>query len=80
MSFSCLIFCVLRMSLILGSSDSLIHPIQGTLGIHRGEVKTFYASPRRKNVFQQVRHVEGISTRLYYFPPLIALCPLRLLE
>lgn len=61
-----------RLAVILLSTNSdshvfvswLIILCQGTLGIARQEVKTFYMSPRRTNVFQQVRHVEEVSTRL----------------
>ena len=39
------------------------HFHQGTLGISRREVTSFFKDPRRGNVFQQVRHVDIIDTR-----------------
>ena len=38
-------------------------PNSATLGVKRDEIKTFYKSPHRPNVYQQIRHVKEISTR-----------------
>ena len=37
--------------------------ISATLGVTRDDVSTFYKSPYRPNVYQQIRHVKEISTR-----------------
>ena len=37
--------------------------VQGTLGIRRKEISTYYKAPGRLNLFQQVRNVETVSMR-----------------
>ena len=40
---------------------SNVTSVQGTLGIRRKDISTYYKAPGRLNLFQQVRNVETVS-------------------